>query len=103
LTAAGQSAACNGRHQVEQRCARWLLAMHDRAGSDTFALTHEFLSTMLGVRRPGVTVAALSLQSAGLITYSHGTISITDRQRLEAASCECYQVIRDEYERQLNS
>jgi CRP-like cAMP-binding protein len=101
LTAAGQSAACNRLHRVEQRCPRWLLATHDRAGSDTFAITHEFLSTMLGVRRPGVTVAALSLQSAGLISYRHGMISILDRHRLEAASCECYQAIRDEYDRQL--
>jgi CRP-like cAMP-binding protein len=103
LTAIGQSAACNRFHTVEQRCARWLLGTHDRAGSDTFVTTHEFLSTMLGVRRPGVTIAALSLQSAGLISYRRGIISITDRNGLEAASCECYRAIRDEYDRQLNA
>jgi CRP-like cAMP-binding protein len=103
LSTAAQTAACNRLHLLEQRCARWLLSAHDRAGSDTFGMTHEFLSMMLGVRRPGVTVAAQSLQSSGLITYNHGTMTILDRNGLEAASCECYRFLQDEYARLLGS
>jgi CRP-like cAMP-binding protein len=94
-----QSAACNRLHAVEERCARWLLMTQDRVGADTFRLSQEFLATMLGVRRPSVTVAAGALQNAGLISYQHGRITILDRERLEAASCECYQTVRDEYDR----
>ena len=96
-----QSAACNARHVVEERCARWLLAAHDRVGGDELALTHEFLGIMLGVRRAGVTVAAGSLQRAGLIRYRQGRVTILDRQALEAAACECYRITRDEYDRLL--
>lgn len=101
LTTASQSAACNRLHQLEQRAARWLLSAHDRAESDTFPMTHEFLAMMLGVRRPGVTVAAQALQASGLITYNHGTLTIRDRDGLEEASCECYRFIQDEFKRLL--
>lgn len=85
-----QTIACNRRHSVAQRCARWLLMTHDRAGIDRFALTHEFLSRMLGTRRATVTVAAAALQKAGLIEYSRGRITVRDRAGLELAACECY-------------
>lgn len=94
----GQSSACNRAHSIAERCARWLLMMHDRADSGTFILTQEFLAAMLGVRRAGVTVAAGELQRAGLIVYHRGHITVVDRPGLEAASCACYDVIRDEYE-----
>src|SRR5437899_2367358 len=78
--------ACNALHAVEERCVRWLLMCHDRAGSDEFNLTHEFLATMLGVRRATVTVTAGALQSAGLITYRHGRVTVLDRAELEEAT-----------------
>ena len=89
-----QSVACNGLHSVRQRCARWLLMAHDRAGTETFGLTHQFLADMLGVQRPSVTLVARSLQQTGLIDYRRGTITITDRRRLEGAACECYGIVR---------
>jgi CRP-like cAMP-binding protein len=95
------TAACNARHAIEQRLARWLLTAHDRAGADEFAMTHEFLSLMLGVRRPGVTIAAGMLQKAGLIHYARGRMTIADRPGLEAASCECYHIVRHEFARLL--
>lgn len=94
-----QSVACNRRHEMEERCARWLLMTHDRVGSDVFMLTHEFLASMLGVRRASVTVAAGMLQKAGIIRYSRGRITVLDRAALEAASCECYRLVRDRYEK----
>jgi CRP-like cAMP-binding protein len=100
---AAQSAGCNRLHPVEQRCARWLLLTHDRAGRDTFQLTHEFLGYMLGVTRPAVTLAARVLQQAGLITYHRGIITILDRPGLEAAACECYEIISTEFARQLGT
>lgn len=99
ITQISQGAACNSMHPIEERCARWLLTTQDRVGADHFELTQEFLSQMLGVRRPSVTVAASMLQKAGLITYSRGLVVITDRKGLEAASCSCYRVIRNEFER----
>jgi len=98
---AGQSAACNRLHPVEERCARWLLLTHDRVGLDTFPLTHEVLGQMLGTRRPSVTVAANLLQRAGLIAYHRGVITVLDREGLEAAACECYGVISGEFVRLL--
>jgi CRP-like cAMP-binding protein len=95
------TAACNARHAIEHRLARWLLTAHDRAGADEFTMTHEFLSLMLGVRRPGVTIAAGMLQKAGLIHYVRGRMEITDRLGLEAASCECYHTVRHEFARLL--
>ena len=94
-----RTAACNGRHDIPQRLARWLLMAHDRSGADTYPKTHEFLSMMLGVRRAGISVAAGTLQKAGLIRYTAGKITITDRAGLENASCECYGVTRRANER----
>jgi CRP-like cAMP-binding protein len=99
LTQVAQTAACNRAHVLEQRCARWLLMTHDRAGRDTFPLTHEFLAFMLGVRRAGVTEALGALQQAGLIRYSRGVITVVDRPALERAACECYRVVRSHFER----
>ena len=90
-----QSAACNRLHVIEQRCARWLLMSQDRVGRDEFNLTQEFLAEMLGVRRPGVTVAMGALEKAGLIAHSRGSITVIDRPGLEKATCECYQTIKD--------
>jgi CRP-like cAMP-binding protein len=93
------SAACNALHHLNERCARWLLATHDRVDTDGFDLTHELLATMLGVTRPSVSVAAKTLQAAGLITYRRGRITVVDREGLEEASCPCYGLIRSEYSR----
>ena len=93
-----QSVACNRRHGIDERCARWLLMTQDRVGADRFPLTHEFLAYMLGVRRASVTVAAGMLQQAGLIRYARGKVTVLDRERLEAASCECYAIVRRKYE-----
>lgn len=101
MSLTGQSAACNLLHELVQRCARWLLISHDRVGKDTFDLTQDVLSTMLGVRRPSVTIAAGTLQKAGLISYTRGRITIADRRGLEEASCECYRVVADEFVRVL--
>jgi CRP-like cAMP-binding protein len=101
LEQTAQSVACNRRHEMDERCARWLLATHDRVGGDAFTLTHEFLAAMLGVRRASVTVAAGMLQQAGLIRYSRGRVTILDRERLEEASCECYRVVRTQHARLL--
>ena len=86
----GQSAACNRMHSVESRMARWLLMTHDRVEADEFPLTQEFLSQMLGVQRPTVNIAGSTLQRAGLIKYSRGRITVTDRKGLEGSACECY-------------
>ena len=93
LEAVSQSAACNRLHVIEQRCARWLLMSQDRVGRNRFDLTQEFLAEMLGVRRPGVTVAMGILEKAGLITHGRGYITVTNRAGLERASCECYRTI----------
>lgn len=98
---ASQSAACNRRHLVNERLARWLLMSSDGVASHHLALTQEFLATMLGVRRSGVTEAAIKLQEQGLIRYSRGSVEILDREELERYACECYRMVRDEYERLL--
>lgn len=99
---ASQSTACNRRHQVDERLARWLLMSADGIGSEEIAITHEYLATMLGVRRPGVTDAALKLQEEGLIHYRRGGTTIIDRVGLEARACECYRVVYDQYENLFN-
>ncbi len=86
-------AACNRMHSMEERCARWMLMTHDRAGEDTFPLTQEFLSHMLGVRRATVNVATGMLKKAGFIQYVRGKITVIDRLGLESAPCDCYQDI----------
>jgi CRP-like cAMP-binding protein len=99
LSQTAQTAACNRVHELPERLARWLLTAHDRIESDRIPLTHEFLGMMLGTGRPTVTLAAGTLQKAGLILYSRGHVTITDRKGLEAVACECYQTVRDEYRR----
>lgn len=99
LTQVSQTAACNRFHSVEERFCRWILMTHDRVRQDTFPMTQEFVSEMLGVRRPTVSVVAGMLQKAGLIRYSRGKMTILDRQGLEAGTCECYQLVRNEFDR----
>jgi CRP-like cAMP-binding protein len=96
-----QSVACNRLHTLEERCARWLLMTHDRVHRESFELTHEFLSYMLGVRRAGVTVAMGTLQGAGIIRYTRGRVVVLDRQQLEEASCACYRITHAAFERLL--
>ena len=96
-----QNVACNRLHNTEQRLARWLLECRDRLGSKDLALTHEVIAEMLGVHRPGVSEACGKLQNRGLIRLGRKAIRITDPSGLEAASCECYRVTRDEYDRLL--
>jgi CRP-like cAMP-binding protein len=93
-----QTAACNRFHQVEERLARWLLMTRDRLRSNSFHLTQELLGDMLGVRRVGVTKAAGALRQRNLISYNRGEISILDGEGLEAASCQCYQIVKDMHE-----
>jgi CRP-like cAMP-binding protein len=94
-----QSAACNRLHTIPQRASRWLLLTHDRVQADSYPLTHEFLSQMLGVRRAGATEALGELQRAGLIRSQRGQLTIVNRAGLERLSCECYWVVRTEYDR----
>jgi CRP-like cAMP-binding protein len=103
FTMVSQTAACNRLHNVEERLARWLLTTNDRVESDEFLLTQEFIARMLGTRRSGVTVAAGILQQAGLINYKRGRIKILDREGLEEVSCECYRIVKKEYERYLKA
>ena len=97
-TQIAQSVVCNARHPIEQRLARWILTTHDRVEPDRFIMTQEFMSTMLGVRRPGVTLAVGALTRAGLIRHEHGVLHVVDRKNLEAAACECYRVVRREFD-----
>jgi CRP-like cAMP-binding protein len=94
MAVAARSVACNCLHSADERCARWLLMCHDRAGADEFPMTHEFLSMMLGVRRATVSVTAGSLQTAGFISYKGGRVTVRDRAGLEASACECYAAVR---------
>jgi CRP-like cAMP-binding protein len=103
LKQVSQSAACNRSHHVAERLARWLLTCHDRVEGDELRLTQEFIAEMLGTRRAGVSEAAGILQGAGLIRYSRGHITITDRGGLEEFACECYAVVKAEYDRLLGT
>ena len=101
ITQISQTAVCNRLHSVEQQLCRWLLLSHDRVPGDDLIMTQELIADMLGVRREGVTVAAGRLQDAGAIGYVRGHIKILDRKRLEETVCECYKVVRDEFDRLL--
>ena len=94
-----QCTACNARHDVEQRCCRWLLQTHDRVDADEFQLKQEFLAIMLGVRRPTVTLVLRGLQDRGIVASRYGRMRVLRRRQLEAASCECYGVIRGHFTR----
>jgi CRP-like cAMP-binding protein len=96
-----QSVACNHLHSLQERMCRWLLMTQDRVGADQFPMTQEFLAQMLGVRRPTVTGTASILQKAGLISFARGRLTVLDRRGLEAGSCECYRVVRKEFDRLL--
>ena len=99
LSQLAQCSACNQRHRVVQRCARWFLMTHDRVGDDQFLLTQEFLGQMLDVERPTVSRAARQLQAAGAIRYSRGRVTVTNRASLEGAACGCYRLIVQDYAR----
>ena len=98
FTQVAQTAACNRLHTLDQRLARWLLMTHDRIGESKLPLTQEFLSRMLGVRRAGVSVAANSLRQQGVIDYHRGDIVVVDRSGIERLSCECYRIVKQEYD-----
>jgi CRP-like cAMP-binding protein len=101
LTQMSQTAVCNRHHSVDQQLCRWLLLSLDRLPTNELVMTQELIANMLGVRREGVTEAAGKLQSAGLIHYSRGRITVIDRPRLEARACECYHVVKAEFNRLL--
>lgn len=101
ITQISQTAVCNRLHSVEQQLCRWLLLSHDRVQADELIMTQELIADMLGVRREGVTVAAGRLQDAGAISYVRGHIQILDREVLEGTVCECYRVVKDEFDRLL--
>ena len=101
ITQMAQTAVCNRHHSVDQQLCRWLLLSLDRLASNKLSMTQELIANMLGVRREGVTVAARNLQDAGLIRYRRGRITVLDRPGLEARSCECYQVVKSEFDRLL--
>jgi CRP-like cAMP-binding protein len=96
-----QTAACNCRHDLEQRLARWLLMAHDRAEGDDLQITQEFLALMLCVYRPSVSVVASTLQRAGMIRYGRGQVTVLDRAALEATACDCYAVVKRRFDRLL--
>jgi CRP-like cAMP-binding protein len=101
ITQISQTAVCNRLHSVDQQLCRWLLLSHDRLQVDELVMTQELIADMLGVRREGVTVAAGRLQDSGAISYVRGRIQILDREILEGTVCECYRVVRDEFDRLL--
>jgi CRP-like cAMP-binding protein len=98
LSQVQQTVACNALHTTEERMCRWLLMMHDRAEGESLTYTHEFLAHILGANRKSVTLAAQSMQAAGLISYRRGTIQVLDRHGLEKASCECYAIVRERFD-----
>ena len=101
ITQISQTAVCNRLHSVDQQLCRWLLLSHDRLPSDRLIMTQDLIANMLGVRREGITHAAKRLQTAGYISYIRGDMTILDRKGLESGVCECYQVVRTEYDRLL--
>lgn len=101
ITQISQTAVCNRLHSVEEQLCRWLLLSHDRVKADELMMTQELIGDMLGVRREGVTVAAGRLQDEGAISYVRGRITILDRTKLESTVCECYRVVKDEFDRLL--
>jgi CRP-like cAMP-binding protein len=103
ITQMAQTAVCNRHHSLDQQLCRWLLLSLDRLQGHELVMTQELIANMLGVRREGVTEAALKLQAAGLIRYARGHITVLDRPGLEARTCECYAVVKDEYDRLLPS
>lgn len=103
ITQISQTAVCNRLHSVEQQLCRWLLINHDQLPADKIVMTHDLIANMLGVRREGVSLAAARLKEVGVIEYKRGTITVLDREKLESVACECYQVVRDEYDRLLGA
>lgn len=101
ITQMAQTAVCNRHHSIDQQLCRWLLLSLDRLSGDDLVMTQELIANMLGVRREGVTEAALKLQTSGLIRYARGHITVIDRPGLETRTCECYEVVRKEYARLL--
>ncbi len=101
ITQISQTAVCNRLHSVEQQLCRWLLLNYDRLYSDKLVMTHNLIANMLGVRREGITIAAQQLQERGVISYVRGTITLLDRPKLEGMVCECYRVVKIEYDRLL--
>ena len=101
ITQMAQTAVCNRHHSLDQQLCRWLLLSQDRLHGNELVMTQELIANMLGVRREGVTEAALKLQKAGLIRYARGHIAVLDRESLQKRACECYAVVKDEYERLL--
>jgi CRP-like cAMP-binding protein len=102
LSQLSQRAVCNGRHRLDERLCAWLLMIHDRAGEEQLPLTHEEIARHLGVRRAGITTACNILRESGAIDYCRGMICVRDRQRLEAAACECYQTLKGSVENPLS-
>lgn len=98
LSQVQQTVACNAMHSTEERMCRWLLMMHDRAEGEALTYTHEFLAHILGANRKSVTLAAQSMQHAGLISYRRGAIQVLDRLGLEKASCECYAIVKERFD-----
>jgi CRP-like cAMP-binding protein len=101
ITQMAQTAVCNRHHSLDQQLCRWLLLSLDRLQGNELVMTQELIANMLGVRREGVTEGALKLQQAGLIRYARGHISVLDRDGLQKRSCECYSVVKKEYDRLL--
>jgi CRP-like cAMP-binding protein len=101
ITQMAQTAVCNRHHSLDQQLCRWLLLSLDRLQGNDLVMTQELIANMLGVRREGVTEAALKLQKVGLISYARGHISVLDRAGLEQRTCECYAVVKKEYDRLL--
>src|SRR5665213_3740743 len=98
LSQVQQTVACNAMHTTEERMCRWLLMMHDRAEGESLTYTHEFLANILGANRKSVTLAAQSMQTAGLISYRRGTMQVLNRKGLENASCECYAIVKERFD-----